>query len=69
MKNKRRQEEKKTYRMKTWLKIGKYNICIVSDKEYKVKGLKTGFIYNFTCKNVNITIQEMENNTYFAPFP
>lgn len=60
--------KKQTYRMGTWTKIGKYDVIIISLREYKVKGLKTGLPYNFTCNDVSVTIEKMENDTYHLKF-
>lgn len=60
--------KKQTYKMGTWTKIGKYEVIILSFKEYRVKGLKTGLIYNFTCDSIHKTIKRMENGTYELKF-
>ncbi len=60
--------KKQTYKMGTWTKIGKYEVLIISLREYKIKGLKTGLPYNFTCKNINETIKKIESNEYELKF-
>jgi len=64
----KKEDRKKGYFPKTWYTIGKFRICIINSKEYKVQRLGSPFAYNLLCKDVNKVIKEMENDTYFLPW-